>query len=87
MAAEINAGEKHQPSYIISNSDDVDDVIVRPITQSTVFNPDTQPKVQQPLVGQQPIQRPPPNVTQSEFRQSPQQQQGSKHSTWERFWH
>lgn len=79
MAAEINAGEKHQPSYIISNSDDVDDVIVRPITQSTLFKNDSdmQPKVQpvqQSFVGQQQPQRPAANATQSEFRQSPQQQ-------------
>lgn len=44
MATEVN-----QPSYIISNSDDVDDVIVRPITHSNLINTDlqsTQPKVQ-----------------------------------------
>lgn len=31
MAAEVNASNANQPSYLISNTDDVDDVIVRPI--------------------------------------------------------
>lgn len=32
MATEVNASNANQPSYLISNTDDVDDVIVRPIS-------------------------------------------------------
>lgn len=51
MSAEINTiPENKQPSYIISNSDDVDDVIVRPISQTSMQSnqSDNSPKVQQP---------------------------------------
>lgn len=49
MSADINViPENKQPSYIISNSDDVDDVIVRPISQSSVISnqSDNSPKIQ-----------------------------------------
>lgn len=52
--------KKNQPSYIISNTDDVDDVIVRPISQikmdPTVDN-EYKPKVQ-PTNLSRPIQEP-----------------------------
>lgn len=51
MSAEINSvPEIKQPSYIISNSDDVDDVIVRPISQSSIQSnqSDNSPKIQPP---------------------------------------
>lgn len=60
--ADINVAtvEKNQPSYIISNSDDVDDVIVRPISQlkmdQTADN-ECNPKVQPPNLSR-PIQEP-----------------------------
>lgn len=73
--ADINVAtiEKNQPSYIISNSDDIDDVIVRPISQlkmdPTVAN-EYIPKVQ-PSNLSRPIQEPktapnPPHAIQTE---------------------
>lgn len=58
MATDVNqpSVEKTQPSYIISNSDDVDDVIVRPISQlrmdQTADN-DFKPKAYAPSVTKQ----------------------------------
>lgn len=37
MATEVNASNASQPSYLISNTDDVDDVIVRPISNVRMF--------------------------------------------------
>lgn len=36
MATEVNASNANQPSYLISNTDDVDDVIVRPISSVSI---------------------------------------------------
>lgn len=51
MATEVNQQpsiEKSQPSYIISNSDDVDDVIVRPISQFKIDQSNVDLKQSQP---------------------------------------
>lgn len=37
MATEVNSSNPNQPSYLISNTDDVDDVIVRPIGNVSRF--------------------------------------------------
>lgn len=73
--ADINVAtiEKNQPSYIISNSDDIDDVIVRPISQlkmDTSLDNEYKPKVQPPNLPR-PIQEPktaanPPHTIQTE---------------------
>lgn len=60
--ADINAAtvEKNQSSYIISNSDDVDDVIVRPISQlkmDQIVDNEYKPKLQPPNLSR-PIQEP-----------------------------
>lgn len=52
--------ERNKPSYIISNSDDVDDVIVRPISQLNMdqnIDNEYKPKVQPPNLSR-PIQEP-----------------------------
>lgn len=38
MATEVNVPNPNQPSYLISNTDDVDDVIVRPIGNVSKYN-------------------------------------------------
>lgn len=72
MATEVNQAGDHPPSYIISNSDDVDDVIVRPITQSTVLKADLEHQNSQPKVQPQ-LPQPPPaaQIIQPEIRQPP----------------
>lgn len=67
MATEVNQSSigKPQPSYIISNSDDVDDVIVRPISNMQLKSEQTITKAEHDLKQQQ--------QQQSQQQQQPQQ--------------